>query len=528
MSGQLRTSIARGRAALAAALAATLFLAACEVGPDYHRPSAPVPAAYKEAQGWKPAEPQLAASRGPWWSVYNDTVLDGLEREVDVSNQTLKASEAAYRQAAALVREANAGLFPTVTSTASAQRAQSGGTSRSTTTGATIQPRVANSFALSGTGTWDLDLWGRIRRTIESDVANAQASAADLAAARLSAQASLATAYFNLRAADQLQRLLNDTVAAYQHTLDIVRNQYDVGVAARSDVASAETQLESTRALSINVGVQRALYEHAIAILVGKAPADFALPPTGLTETVPVMPTGLPSTLLERRPDIAVAERDMASANALIGVAQSAYFPDVSLSAAFGYASPVVGQLFSAANQLWSFGGAATETLFDAGARSAEVDAARAVYDQTVATYRQTVLAGFQQVEDELATLRILEQQAEVEGIAVKSAEEAVRLTLNEYKAGTIAYTTVIIAQAAALGDEQTALAIRQNRLVASVTLIEALGGGWEASQLPNRDQIDDGVVPAPSAAPTAASAPAEEPKPAPSKPGLFERLFGG
>jgi NodT family efflux transporter outer membrane factor (OMF) lipoprotein len=528
MSGPIRPSIARARGASVAALAATLLLAACEVGPDYHRPSAPVPTAYKEAQGWKPAEPQLAASRGPWWSVYNDTTLDGLEHDVDISNQNLKASEAAYREAAALVREANAGLFPTVTSTTSAQRSQSGGSSKSTTTGASLQPRVANNFALSGTGTWDLDLWGRIRRTVESDVANAQASAADLAAARLSAQASLATAYFNLRAADQLQTLLNDTVAAYQRSLDIVRNQYDVGVAARSDVAAAETQLESTRAQAINVGVQRALYEHAIAILVGKPPADFALPPTALTESVPVMPTGMPSTLLERRPDIAVAERNMASANALIGVAQSAYYPDISLSAAFGYSSPAVGQLFNAANQLWSFGGSATETLFDAGARSAEVDAARAAYDQTVATYRQTVLAGFQQVEDELATLRILAQQADAEAVAVKSAEETVRLSLNEYQAGTVAYTTVITAQTAALGNEQTALSIRQNRLVASVTLIEALGGGWEASQLPNRDQIDDGIVAPPSAASAQTAAPAEEPKPAPAKPGLFERLFGG
>ncbi|HUC63562.1 MAG TPA: efflux transporter outer membrane subunit [Alphaproteobacteria bacterium] len=529
MSARLLARMAplRGASALALALAAALSLAGCEVGPDYHRPSAPVPAAFKEAKGWKLAEPQLAASKGPWWSVYDDPVLDRLEREVDVSNQTLKQAEAAYREATAIAREAGAELYPTVGVTGSAQRAQSGGTSRSASTGASVQPRVANTFALEGAGSWDLDLWGRIRRTIESNVASAEASAADVAAARLSAQASLATDYFDLRAADQLQRLLDDTVVAYQRTLDIVKNQYEAGTAARSDVASAETQLETTRAEAINVGVQRALYEHAIAVLVGKPAADFGLPATGLPTAVPVMPAGVPSTLLERRPDIAAAERAMASANALIGVAEAAYYPDISLSAAFGYSTPAVGQLFNAANQLWSLGTSATETLFDAGERSAAVDAARAVYDQSVASYRQTVLTSFQQVEDELATLRILERQAKVEAVAVRAAEEAVRLALNEYRAGTVAYTTVITAQTAALADEQTALTIRQNRLLASVALIEALGGGWEASQLPNREAIESDNPPALVPA-TAKSEPSQPAPAAPEKPGFFQRLFGG
>lgn len=497
MSPQTTRRGRRSRGTLCTVLGALLLLAACAVGPDYQRPSAPVPAAYKESAGWKLAEPQDAGSRGPWWSIYQDPALDGLERQIDVSNQTLKASEAAYRQAIALVGEANAGLFPSVALSSSAQRAESGGTSKSPTTGRSVQPRVANQFTLGPSASWDLDVWGRIRRTIESNVANAQASAADLASARLSAQASLATDYFDLRAADELQRLLDDTVEAYRRTLEIVKNQYAVGVAARSDVTAAETQLETTRAQAVNVGVERALFEHAIAILVGKPPADFSLAATRLPAAVPVAPAGVPSTLLERRPDIAAAERSMAAANAGIGVAVAAYYPDLSLSAAFGYASPAVGQLFNAANQLWSLGGAATDTLFDAGLRGAQVDAARAVYDQAVANYRQTVLTSFQEVEDELATLRILEQQAQVEAGAVSAAEETVRLTLNEYQAGTIAYTSVITAQTAALADEQTALTIQQNRLVASVTLIQALGGGWDSKQLPDRDQMDRDATPA-------------------------------
>jgi NodT family efflux transporter outer membrane factor (OMF) lipoprotein len=480
--------IGRLRAWRAALLPLPVLLAACTVGPDYQRPPAPVPVAYKEQEGWKVARPRDTASRGPWWSIYRDPVLDGLERQVDISNQNLKAAEAAYRQALALVREGRSGYYPVVTLNGTGQRAQTGSGS-SSSSGA----RVENQFEGTGNASWDIDVWGRIRRTVESDVANAQASAADLAAARLSAQATLASDYFQLRAADELKRLLDATVLAYTRSLEIARNQYNAGTVARSDVVQAETQLKTTQAQAINVGVQRAQLEHAIAILVGKPPAEFAIPPAPLAMTVPVMPPGVPSVLLERRPDIASAERQMASANAQIGIAQAAYYPDLTLSAAFGYASTALGDLFNASNQLWSFGGAVAQTVFDGGLRGAQVASARAVYDQSVANYRQTVLTAFQQVEDELASLRILEQQQAAQADAVRSAEEAVRLALNEYQAGIVAYTTVITAQTTALANEQTALTILQNRLVASVTLIQALGGGWDAAQLPDARAVEDG-----------------------------------
>lgn len=469
---------ARSLVALAPLL---LLLAGCKLGPNYRRPEAPVPASYKEAEGWKRAEPREAASGAAWWSIYDDPVLDGLERQIEISNQTLKASEAAYRQALALVREARAGLFPVVALDGSAQRAQTGtGSGSSVIRGG----RVQNQFSGSLSGSWDLDVWGRIRRAVESNTASAQASAADIAGARLSAQAALAADYIQLRAADELKRLLDAAVAAYERSLQIARNQHAAGTVARSDVVQAETQLKTTQAQAINVGVLRAQLEHAIAILIGKPPADFSISSAPLARTVPVVPTGVPSTLLERRPDIAAAERLMAAANAQIGVAEAAYYPDITLSAALGYSSTALDELFHASNQFWSFGAALTETIFEGGLRGAQVDAARAAYDQTVANYRQTVLTGFQQVEDQLATLRVLQQQAAVQDEAVASAEEAVRLTLNEYQAGTVAYTAVITAQTAALGNEQTALNVRQSRLLASIALVQALGGGWDASQI--------------------------------------------
>jgi len=473
-------------APLLAALSAASLLGACTVGPDYKRPPAPVPAAYKEAEGWKVAEPKEAGLGGPWWAPYNDPVLDALVQQVQISNQTLKASEAAYRQSLAVLRQARSGLFPVVTVNPSAQRSQTGG-------GTTREPVVQNRYDVSTLASWDLDLWGRIRRSIESNEASAQASAADLAAARLSLQATLATDYFELRVADQLKRLLDATVDDFTRSLQITRNQHAAGIAALSDVITAQTQLETARAQAINVGVQRAQLEHAIAALIGKPPADFSIAPATLTREVPVIPTGVPSTLLERRPDIASAERQMAAANAQIGVAVAAYYPDITLSGSFGYAA-AMGPLFAASNQLWSFGATIAETVFDGGLRDAQVEAARAAYDQTVANYRQTVLTAFQQVEDQLAALRILEQQAVVVDAAVRNAREAVRLTLNEYQAGTVAYTAVITAQTTALSNEQNALTVHQSRLAASVALIQALGGGWSAEQLtagPYKDQKD-------------------------------------
>ena len=470
-------------AGLRGAVAVLLLLGACTVGPDYRRPTAPTPAAYKEQAGWKVATPADATDRGDWWSIYHDPVLDRLEQQVAISNQTLKQSEAAYREAVAIVREGRAGYYPTITVGGSAQRAQ-------TAAGPGGGNRVANLYSVSADASWDLDVWGRIRRTVESDVANAQASAADLASARLSAQATLASDYFELRAADDTKRLLDSAAAAYARSLQIARNQYAVGVAARSDVATAETQLRTTRAQAIAAGVQRAVFEHAIAVLVGEPPAKLSIAATTLARDVPVVPAGMPSALLERRPDIASAERQMAAANAQIGATEAAYYPDITLSAAFGYASAAFGGFLQASNQLWSLGVDIAETVVDGGLRGAQVAAARAVYDQTIANYRQTVLTGFQQVEDQLSTLRILEQEAEAQDAAVKSAEEAERLALNEYEAGTVAYTTVVTAQTAALGNEETALTIRQDRLVASVGLVQALGGGWDAAQLPDSQRL--------------------------------------
>ena len=470
----------------AIALLLAAALAACAVGPNYHRPSAPVPQRFKEADGWKPAEPREAASGTAWWSVYEDATLDGLEKQVDVSNQTLKQSEAAWREAVAVVSEARATLFPSVGISASGTRSGGPGASSANTTAgvAAAASHPINRFELAGNAAWDIDIWGKIRRTIESDVANAQASEAELAAARLSAQATLATDYIELRVADEQKQLLDETVEAYKRSLQITENQYKVGVAAKTDVITAETQLEGAQSQQINVGVARATLEHAIAVLIGKPPAELSLAPAKLGDTVPVVPIGLPSSLLERRPDVAQAERGMAAMNAQVGVAIAAYFPDLSLTGSYGFASNVVSHLVKAPNNLWSFGGTASDTLLDFGARPAAVRQARAAYDAAVANYRQTALAAFQQVEDELSTLRILEQQFQVQSQATRSANLAVQLILNQYKAGTVAYTSVITAQAIALTDAQTLLTIRQNRLTASVALIQALGGGWSAGSL--------------------------------------------
>ena len=474
--------------------AAAALLTACSVGPDYHRPDAPVPATYKE--GWKTGEPQDAIDRGAWWSIYSDPVLDQLERQIEISNQNLRAADAAYRQARAVVAQARSGYFPTISVAASATRSGQGRNSTAgVTSGAGITrfgSGVRTQYDLTADASWSLDVWGRIRRTVESDIANAQASAADLASARLSAQAALATDYFDLRASDDLKRLLDAAVVAFTQSLEITRNQYRVGVAGQTDVVTAQTQLESTRAQAVAVGVQRAQFEHAIAVLVGKPPAEFAIVPAPMPNNIPVVPADVPSTLLERRPDIAAAERLMAAANAQIGAAEAAYYPDLTLSASYGFVSTSLDTLLHASNEVWSIGPTLAQTLFNGGLRGAQLDQARAVYDENVATYRQTVLTGFQQVEDQLATLRILAQQAEVEANAVRLAREAERLTLNQYKAGTVAYTAVITAQTQALNNEQTELTILQNRLAASVALVQALGGGWTATQLPSDGDVKD------------------------------------
>ncbi len=494
-----------------ALLLGLLPLCGCMVGPNYQRATAPVTVAYKELAGWKPATPIDAIDKGAWWSVYRDPLLDRLEREIDVSNQTLAASLAAYRQSAAIVQEARANLFPVLSGTASDTRSSSsgggGGFAGATSAGLGTGTRTRTSYSLEGSASWDLDVWGRIRRTVESDVAGAQASAADVANASLSAQGSLATDYFELRASDALDRLLTDTVRDYRRSLQITQNQYQVGVAARSDVITAQVQLETTQAQLVNVGVARAQYEHAIAVLTGHPPAELAIARGDLAHDVPVVPASVPSALLERRPDIAAAERAMQEENALIGAAIANYYPDISLSALYGYAGDPISSLISASNRVWSLGASAAESVFEGGARSAAVAAARATYDEAVANYRQTVLTAFQQVEDELSDLRILQQEAAVEDAAVRDARHAVQIALNEYRAGTQAYTTVVTAENTALSDEQAALTIRQNRLVASVALIQALGGGWNASLLPNRNDLQRGIPFLPNALdPTLAS----------------------
>ena len=446
-----------------------MAVSACTVGPDYQRPSAANPAEFKEAKGWKPSTPADDAPRGAWWTIYHDATLDQLEAGVAVSNQNIQAAVAAYAEAQAVVAAARAGLFPSLSTSPAFKRA----------TAASNGAVIANSYSLPLTASWDADVWGKIRRTVESDQAGAEASAGDLASATLSAQAQLAVDYFQLRSQDQLIGLLESAVTAYGQSLRISRNQYQVGVAARADVAQAETQLHTTEASLINAHILRGQLEHAIAVLVGQAPADFSLPPAPLSAAAPVPPVGVPSTLLERRPDIAASERRVAAANANIGVAKAAYFPDLSLSATLGYASPTAGDLFKTANRIWSFGPTAAQALYDGGLRNAQMDQASAQWDQSVATYRQTVLTAFQQVEDALTSLKVLEQESDAAAAAVQSAREAERLILNQYQAGTVAYTSVVTAQTAALTDEQTALTVRQNRLVASVNLVQALGGGW-------------------------------------------------
>jgi NodT family efflux transporter outer membrane factor (OMF) lipoprotein len=470
-------------------------LTGCMVGPDYVRPSAPTPVAFKEVAGWKPAQPQDDIDRGAWWSVYNDPILDGLERQVEISNQSLKASYFAYEQASAIVQEAVANLFPTAGITGTGTRSKGGGISTSSGTTISGGSRTSSAlgsskrttYSLEGNASWAPDVWGSVRRTIESDVSGAQASAATLANALLSLQATLATDYMDLRAAEELQILLSDTVAQYQRSLQITQNQYEAGTAAKSDVITAQAQVLSTQASLVNVGVQRAQFEHAIAVLIGKPPAEFSIAPGRLAVAVPVAPVDVPSRLLERRPDIAAAERTMQQQNALIGVAVAAYFPDISLSALGGYSG---NPIFAAYNTLWSLAASATQTVFDGGLRGAQVEAARAVYQESVANYRQTVLTAFQGVEDQLAALRILEQQAAVEDEAVKAAKQAVQITINEYRAGTVAYTSVVTAQALLLSDQQSALSVQQSRLVASVALLQDLGGGWDSSQLPPRDDL--------------------------------------
>jgi len=465
--------------------------AACTVGPNYKTPSTDVPAAFKEqppagaAPGdWKPAQPSDAMRRGKWWEIFGDPNLNVLEEQVAVSNQTLAQAEAQFRGARAAVREARAGLFPTVTAGASVTNSRSGA-GRSSAPAAGSGSGTTTVYQTPIDVSYEADVWGRVRRQIEANVATAQASAADVEAVRLSLQAELAVDWFQLHGTDQQRQLLDTSIAGYQKTLQINVNRHNQGVASGADVAQAETQLETTKAQAIDLGVTRAALEHAIAILTGKPPAELTIAVAPLGVSPPAIPVELPGELLERRPDIAAAERRVAAANAQIGVATAAYFPSLTLSASGGFASSTLSTLFSLPNRFWSIGPQLLATIFDAGRRRAITAQAQAAYDANVAAYRESVLTAFQNVEDNLAALRILSDEATQQAAAVAAAERSLTLARNRYDGGITSYLEVVTAENAALANERTAVDIASRRLIASVNLIKALGGGWNANELP-------------------------------------------
>lgn len=466
----LRTTVRPGVSVLM-----MLLLSACAVGPDYKRPDVTTPAAFKEAPktaaGWFPAAPADALDRGDWWALFGDAELNALAQQVQVSNQNVAAAVASYAQARALVSQQRAALFPSLALDGSARR--SGGNASATS---------GNSLQLGVGASWVPDLWGRLSRTVESAQASAQASEADLAAARLSAQAELATNYFSLRDADIELALLDQSIEGFDRSLTITQNRYAAGIAAKTDVLQAQTQLANARADRVTLQGQREQLEHAIAVLIGKAPAEFSLAPVPMAQALPVppaVPLVVPSALLQRRPDIASAERAVAAANAQTGIERSAYFPSLSLSASYGTAGSRVADLFNASNSLWSLGLSVAQTIFDAGATRAAVQGAEAGRDAAIARYRQTVLAAFQAVEDQLSVSRALAEQAELRRTASEAADQTEQQLLNRYKQGQVSYTDVVTAQASALSARRTLAQLAANRQAAAVALIQALGGGW-------------------------------------------------
>lgn len=493
----------------AVAVATAVLLAGCAVGPDYHRPDTSIPAAFKEAPaGWKVAQPADRTDRGAWWAVYNDPQLDALIGKLNASNQTIAQSAAAYRQARALVTEARAAYFPTVGLTASGSRARTPRTSlssgsSSSSFGSGSSGSISNSYSVGLDASWEPDLWGKVSRTVSAQRAGEAAAAADLANARLSQQALLAQTYFQLRTSDALQKLLDDTVKSYEQSLKLTQNQYAQGVAARADVIQAQTQLQSAQATAIDNGVARAQYEHAIATLIGEPASTFSLPVNPLTAEPPITPVDVPSALLERRPDIAAAERRAAAANEQIGVAISAFFPTLTLSATGGVQSSVWSQLFTLPARFWTVGPQLAATLFDAGLRAAQTDAARATYDQDVAAYRLAVLTAFQDVEDNLASQRILAREIDVQRQAVDSAEHSLAIVTNQYKAGTVAYLNVLTAQTTAFTAQQKLATISGQRMTSSVGLVKALGGGWDAADMAR----ENGGMAAPAPVPASGAA---------------------
>ena len=482
-------SFVRTRAFLALTVSA-FTLAACAVGPDYRQPELDVPAAWKEnpPPGWKMAQPRDMDDQGHWWKIYNEPQLDHLVTQVEISNQNVAAAAARYRQAQAALNAASAAALPTANLGASTSRAESPG-SGSSGMGGSTRSRVNSSSQVSLNLGWEIDLWGRIRRDIEASEARAQASAADYSAALLSARTTLVQSYLQWRVNAVQRRLLDETAATYRKSLEVITNRYEAGVAQRSDVTQAQTQLSNTLAQATDLDMQRAQLEHAIALLIGVPPARLDLVPLAQPDLprLPQIPTALPSELLERRPDIAAAERLAAAANARIGVAQAAFYPSLTLSAAGGYQqSSGFDHLFILPNRFWSLGPALTASLFDGGLRSAQVEQAHSAYDEAVANYRQTVLTAFQEIEDNLASLRVLEEESVHQREAARSAAESEALVRNQYLAGTASFLEVFVAQASALSARRMDIGVEGQRLVASATLLKALGGGWHRGSLEN------------------------------------------
>jgi NodT family efflux transporter outer membrane factor (OMF) lipoprotein len=480
----------------AGALAVVSLTTSCMVGPKYVRPSSPaspafkepVPDSYKEMTGWKTGQPRDEVTRGKWWEIFGDPDLNALEEQIDLNSQTIAQAEANYRGARAAVRIARAGLFPQVTTAPSVTGARS--SADTTTTALFKQPTATPLIDIPFDATWDADIWGKIRRTIENSIETAQASAGDLETMRLSLQSELALDFFQLHGLDAQKRLLDDTVTAYQKALDLTVNRYNQGVASQIDVVQARTQLEQTRAQSTDTMVQRTQLEHAIAIIIGKAPSGLTIPIKVSKTPPPPIPVGIPSQLLERRPDIAANERRVAAANASIGVAQSAFYPDLTLSAAAGIEGTSLVNLFTWPSRFWSLGPTLSYTLLDFGKRQGTLEQAQASYDAAVAVYRQSVLTAFQNVEDNLSALRVLEQEASQQDAAVTAAERSLELAINQYQGGITAYLQVITAQAIALSNEQTQVQLLTKRMMACVSLIQAIGGDFNVNGLPTPQEV--------------------------------------
>src|ERR1019366_5633673 len=485
---------------MGAILGLLLVSAGCMVGPKYRRPAAATPLAFKkqppvnfkeaEAAGWKPSQPGDAFAKGRWWELYNDAALNALEEQVSVSNQNVLRAEAQYRQAKAAVGVARAALFPVVSTGPAIAESGSGSAAAGSSSGTVGSAGTRTSFNLPVNVSWESDLWGNIRRGVTASSATAQSMAAAVGNARLLYQAELAQDYFGLHGLDGEAELLTRTEASYEEYLTLTRNRVAAGVASDLDVAQAETQLYQVQSQLMDLGVQRAALEHAIAILIGKAPAELSIPPLTLTTLPPPVPLGVPSELLERRPDIAGAERQVAAANEQIGIATAAFYPNLSLTGSAGLQSSSLAKWFTWPSRFWSVGPQLAASLFDGGSRRGVVLEQRAAYDATVAAYRETVLTAMQQVEDNLAALRILATESDKVRQTIQAANRALEISTAQYRAGTTSYLPVIVSQATLLSADVTALTLLTRRLTASVLLIEGLGGGWNASQLPTKRDV--------------------------------------